>query len=278
MASILVAMTTIHDPGFLTHAELDAILSERTRQRWQARGLLPHPLWVRVDRTRVALFPNAVLLGLISNPHPAWQVENLVELTAEIEATQEFEAIAEVVREALRTASGSWNLSRILGVLSPSARAELQVLSERLSPTLEVLADRGIDIKAIGSTVVRVHPGSVAVDVSGRLQRFDAPPIFHFHAGDIVMVWHVQIEDRSRDYVLPSLATYPVPRVLPQVTGLVPVELLSATPHASALFRGHAEPRRVSLPPPKGRVPSRAEMDAWLDNRHIDLEAVIYGR
>jgi len=279
VASRLNAMATSHDPGFITHAELDALLSERTRQRWQERGLLPHPLWVRADRTRVALLPNAILLTLISDPLPAWQVEHLVNFTQQIEQTGEFQGIAELVRNALQTAGGSWTLARIIAALPPSARAELQTLSERLTPTLQVLADAGAAVNVVESTVVSVDAGSVAVEMDGHTRRFPALHVLQLHVGDLVMIWHVQIEDRSREYLLPSLEIRPdLHAHVGSITAPVPVELLDTTPHPSALFHDTAEPRRLSLPPPTRTVPSREEMDARLGDRHIDLEAVIYGR
>ncbi|MDQ3630698.1 MAG: hypothetical protein M3417_05370 [Actinomycetota bacterium] len=56
--------------GFITHFQLERLLgggraAQQQRRRLTGRGLLPDPTWLRVDRTRLAVFPEFSLSALL---------------------------------------------------------------------------------------------------------------------------------------------------------------------------------------------------------------------
>lgn len=109
--------------GFVTHFQLERLLgggrtAQQQRRRLVERRLLPEAEWLRVDRTRLAIFPEFSLAALLgSSASRVGALEQIAHTGRSLYASQAFEGLRGPLEEAMRVPDamrGSTALSTFL--------------------------------------------------------------------------------------------------------------------------------------------------------------------
>jgi len=108
--------------GFFTHFQLERLLcggtaAQQQRRRLIARGLLPEPTWLRVDRARLAIFPEFSLAGLTATAtgERVAAARDISRRAGLLYASEAFESLKQALEEAMRMDASAARRSTILG-------------------------------------------------------------------------------------------------------------------------------------------------------------------
>ncbi len=195
-------------PGFLTNVELDQALgSPRTRQRWEADGLLPRGRWIKGFQKRLGIYPDILLARVVAGVD-AQESEDAVREAMRIGArlidSRLFESVASLLEEHLVEYRG---LTR--GVLDHLAEADLLApLEEELAAAEESLEAIGIAFQSRPATVTMLGPTLRVVDGFGAQTLLPATQVLGIvGAGEVVTLEEVRVGARGLSYVLPTTTT-----------------------------------------------------------------------
>jgi hypothetical protein len=223
--------TTLESPGFVTHHELDrSVGTNRTRQRWQRRGLLPPLHWIRADRSRLGLLPEFVLGSVIVGESKSGDDSTVLERTCkvaeEVCETQSFREISRAAQEVLSETEGRqghvWDLGRFVDRLASIASPALAEWRSAVNKAEAGLARHGLAVSCRPAEVGGVDGHECLVSVTGSAIRLRFPLdelSWVPEQGEPVIVDRVEVGIRRRDYLFPALALEKVvpgpPLVLP---------------------------------------------------------------
>jgi hypothetical protein len=195
-------------PGFLTNVELDQALgSSRTRQRWEADGLLPRGRWIKGFQKRLGIYPDILLARVVAGVD-AQESEDAVREAMRVGArlidSRLFESVASLLEEHLGEYRG---LTR--GVLDHLAEADLLApLEEELAAAEESLEAIGIAFQSRPATVTTLGPTFRVVDGFGAQTLLPAAQVLGIvEAGEVVALEEVRVGARGLSYVLPTATT-----------------------------------------------------------------------
>lgn len=201
--------TAVATPGFLTNRELDRLSRRRTRERWQAKGLLGEPLWARADRRKVALYPELVLtrfvIGVSGEPEEEGVLARVGACVDGLARSAAFEAVADAVALVMRrgTEIDLRTLAAGAAEAAPGALEEYHGLL--LAATEELAADGVVLAPELGRVVSIGRTGCVLA--LGEIERSyplrDA--VSDLIVGERIVVDHVGVLGRERDFLVPAL-------------------------------------------------------------------------
>lgn len=160
--------------GFVTHFQIERLLggdraAQQQRRRLTARGLLPEPEWLRVDRTRLAIFPAFSLSALLgASPARAAALEHSARSGLALYNSHAFELLREPLQEAMRLESAMRSSAELGSFL-------LREAHEALNAWCDAVAEAEAELHAAGSLrayagIVRVHGrdnGYLVIDEAG---------------------------------------------------------------------------------------------------------------
>lgn len=195
-------------PGFLTNIELDQALgSSRTRQRWEAQGLLPRGHWIKGFQKRIGIYPEIVLARVVAG----------------VDARESEAAVAEAMRigahliDSTLFAEIGRSLEEYLSEYRGLSRQVLDRLGERgliaplqveLASVTESLGAMGIDFRCHSATLTFRDESLRLVDLVGAEMLLPATQLLGIvEVGDTVVVEDVQVGARTLSYVLPTAPT-----------------------------------------------------------------------
>lgn len=191
-------------PGFLTNVELDQALgSSRTRQRWEAEGILPRGLWIKGFQKRVGIYPE-ILLARVVGGMDARESEDAVREAMHIGArlidSPLFGEIARSLQECLTEFSG---LNRhVLDRLGEHGL--LEPLQEELERAGDSLQTVGIDFRSHSATLTAKDISLTVVDGFGGETVLPVSQLLGIiELGEVVVVEEVKVGARTLSYVLP---------------------------------------------------------------------------
>jgi len=108
--------------GFFTHFQLERLLgggtaAQQQRRRLIARGLLPEPTWLRVDRARLAIFPEFSLAGLIATAagERVAAAREISRRAGVLYTSEAFEGLKRALEETMSTDASAARRSAVLG-------------------------------------------------------------------------------------------------------------------------------------------------------------------
>jgi hypothetical protein len=202
-------------PALVTHHEFDRLVgTPRTRQRWQQKGIIPEPVWVHADRSRVGLLPEFVLGSVVTAPHRAAGDEELFrrscDLSEKVCSTGAFRDIAEAAREVLAGTdhSHSWDLGKFVDGLSQSAPSSLAEWCSDVEAAERELEREGFRIMRQAAEVENVADNEVIIFVgaSSAALRYPVKELGWVpETGKAVVVERIEVGTRRRDFLLPPL-------------------------------------------------------------------------
>lgn len=200
-------------PGLLTHVELDHVLgSPRTRQRWEADGLLPRGRWLKGFQKRIGLYPEIVLariVGGVDARESEAAVREAMAIGTRVTNSSLFEEIAGALDDVLDE----------LTALDPTLleyvneRGLLEPLQAELNDATAELVAVGIDFRSKAATVTRAGRSLAVVDVFGAETLVAATQVLGVvNVGDAVVLEEVHVGPRAHSYLLPAGAAAADPR------------------------------------------------------------------
>jgi len=158
--------------GFFTHFQLERLLgggnaAQQQRRRLIARGLLPEPKWLRVDRTRLAIFPEfslATLTATTANQSVAAAGE-ISHRASVLYASEAFEGLKEALETALRVDASAARRSTLLGAhLIESGSSALETWRDAVRELLhELVLGQGLRMDVEPVRVSEVHDATYIV-------------------------------------------------------------------------------------------------------------------
>jgi hypothetical protein len=200
-------------PGLLTHVELDHVLgSPRTRQRWEADGLLPRGRWLKGFQKRIGLYPEIVLariVGGVDARESEAAVREAMAIGTHLINSSLFEEIAGALGDVFDELTA---LDRTL-LEYVNERGLLEPLQAELNDATAELIGAGIDFRCKAATVTRAGTSLAIVDVFGAETLVAAPQVLGVvGVGDAVVIEEVHVGPRAHSYLLPAGAAAPDPR------------------------------------------------------------------
>lgn len=208
-----MATTLSANSRILTHHEINALASERTRERWAARGILPTPKFIRVDRQRLALYSDWALLCVAAGRHPDPAILSLLEkvgsVCGRLMRTSAQRELEDAARDAMRAVlvDGDWDFRRFVTTLGDLAadplaawQSELDELTAPLDTRLSVIGELG-SIKEWTEDMLVIGLDS-GVDLAAAADAVVVPS----STGDAVIVDRVGLGRQSTMYVVPALS------------------------------------------------------------------------
>jgi hypothetical protein len=202
----------IASPHFVTHREINCLLGERTRQRWERDGLLPEPDWIRVDRHRLGLYPELVLARLVvgntRDPIEQEAVQQTIARCGRLLATDGYSRFRGLVQAVFADAEdkSEWDFAGFVKVLGERGadvvaawHADVAEIEEELTTTLS------LSFRTTVGTVCEVtDDGYTVAMIDGGVRRVrDA--LVELGTGEGVILERVGVESREREFVLPGL-------------------------------------------------------------------------
>ncbi len=205
----------------VTHHGFEALTGAKKRERWQKRGLIPQPCWVRVDRWRVGFYPESVLarvaLGTKGAPAEDAALEPLRETCEQLYESEGFRALIEVARGALRELRQEWSVGRFLQILAEREPGVLELVNGEVRALELDLAADGVVFRSELGLIVAVEPARYRVQL--REAQIVVPhqcAVEPFGLGAGIVVHHVGVGSVEGTFLLPAL---------PEALELIEVEL-----------------------------------------------------
>jgi hypothetical protein len=197
----------------LTQHELDPLIGERNRQRWQAQQRLAPAFPVDGFGRKLRIFPEFTLGQVVAHSFGRRQqlpdaVSAISQGTQRLYETVPFRALTEVVRRHLRDLEvvNSVTLTELLLAVAPNELHALQVEMETVELTLR---EHAIVLEARIGRISAMHGDAVIVALSDPIKEIEIAR--HRMAGDLpIGAWvrcdKVSIGTLSDEFVLPSIA------------------------------------------------------------------------
>lgn len=197
-------------PGFLTNRELDRLGNRRTRERWQAKGLLGEPRWARADRRKLALYPELVLarfvIGVNGEPEEEGVLARVRARVDELAGSTAFAAITDAVSLVLRH-EPTFDLRALTTAVAETATLAFAEYHGLLLEATERLADDGVVVAPEWGRVLSVGSAGCLLALGDGERSFPlGDAVSELFAGEEVVVDHVGVLGRERDFLMPAVA------------------------------------------------------------------------
>ncbi len=200
-------------PYFVTHREMNALVGERRRLRWEKDELLPEPDWLRVDRSRLGVYPQLVLarvvVGRTKDPNERRALEDVLTSSRRLLTTDGYHRFRVVAREVLSMLSKSdddWSFETFLSLLSESDPKALESWRADVSEVEEGLtAKAALTFRSTLGTVRDQTPDGYMIMEAGGSERRIRQALAKLEVGTNVVLERVGVESKEREFVLPAL-------------------------------------------------------------------------
>lgn len=171
--------------GFFTHLQLERLLgggpaAKQQRRRLVGRGLLPEPTWLRVDRARLAIFPEFSLAALTASASAerAAGAQQISRRAGLLYATSAFAGLTGPLEDALRVGGPALRESGALGgFLAREAGDALQGWRDTVGELeLELIADGSLHMDVAPVRVSAVRADGLVVSYQDERTDVVVPP------------------------------------------------------------------------------------------------------
>jgi hypothetical protein len=204
---------TIGNPHFVTHRELNDLVGERTRQRWESDGLLPAADWLRVDRHRLGIYPELVLARVVvGNTRDSSEAKALSEVVEKsrclftTDGYHRFKAAARDVFAVEARTEGGWNFGRFLRLLADSDPDAIEAWQADVVEVEVELAKRMT--LSFRSTLAKVRGKTsegYTIAIETGEERLIGKALSSLEPGVTVVLERVAVESKEREFVLPAM-------------------------------------------------------------------------
>jgi len=205
--------SSLTSPHFVTHREMNDLLGERTRQRWEKDGLLPEPDWIRVDRNRIGIYPELVLARLVvgntRDPIEQDALRKTMGKCQRLVATDgyhRFKALLQTVFAELSDRQ-DWDFANFVSMLGEHDHHVIEAWHADVAEIEEELSNEaGLSFRSLVGTVCDAAPeGYITIAISGGGERRISDALSKLAPGASVVLERVGVESREREFVLPGL-------------------------------------------------------------------------
>jgi hypothetical protein len=196
----------------LTQHELDPLIGERNRQRWQAQQQLAPAFPVDVFGRKLRIFPEFALGQVVARGFGRRQqlpaaVSAISRATQRLYEAGSFRALAEVVHRHLRELEVV-NAATLTELLLAAAPQELRALGEEMEAIELALREHAVVLEARPGRISALHVDAVIVELLGPMQEIAIAR--QRMAGDLpvgawVLCERVSVGTLSDEFVLPSV-------------------------------------------------------------------------
>ena len=201
-------------PCFVTHKEMNTLLGDRRRLRWENAGYLPSPDWIWVNRSRLALYPEVLLarvvVGPTHEPREAEAVRDLAQCAERLVGAKAYQLLRTSARDAFAAfleERNEWNFPRFLELLAERDRDALDAWREDVAEAEESLSRKvGLSFRSINGRVLTVGPDGYLVSLEQGVKRRVSNAIAPLDPGTTIVLERVGVESREREFLLPAVA------------------------------------------------------------------------
>jgi len=157
--------------GYFTHKQLERLLgggarAKQQRRRLVGRGVLPEPTWLRVDRTRLAIFPEFSLAALVAAaPERTDAAREISRRAAGLYSSSAFTGLKEAMEAAVRLDRSAVDQPGLLGAyLTQTASGVLEQWQQTVRELeAELRASHGLQIGVEAVQVAEVQEDAYVV-------------------------------------------------------------------------------------------------------------------